>query len=178
ISFQRITWAVAAFERTLVTPDSAFDRYARGDKRGLTDSQKRGLILFFGKASCTQCHNGSNFTDNKFHSLGRLPGEEHARDPGRFAISRNPADRDAFKTPSLRNVATRSPYMHNGSISTLPEAIALYDRGGGAGPKSDLLHPLELTAGEKDDLLNFLQALSGVAPAMAAPDLPPDVSIK
>jgi hypothetical protein len=109
-----VQWSIAAFERTLVTPASAFDRYAAGDKQALTDPQKRGLILFIGKAACRQCHSGPNFTDNKFHSLGLLSGQKKDPDVGRFAISKSPADRGAFKTPSLRSVRLQSHFMHNG----------------------------------------------------------------
>ncbi len=169
LRFEQITRAVAAFERTLVTPDSAFDRYAGGEKQALTAQQKRGLILFFAKASCSQCHNGPTFTDNKFHVLGRLPGEERKRDPGRFAVSKNAADRGAFKTPSLRNVSARAPYMHNGSLATLPEVISWYNRGGGVGRKSDLIQPLKLTADEQADLLSFMESLSGTMPQVEGP---------
>src|SRR4029079_19203633 len=77
--------AIAAFERTLVTPDSRFDRYMRGDKSALNDQEKRGLIVFFGKGSCSECHQGANFTDNKYHNLGanRVPGNPD--DVGRYA---------------------------------------------------------------------------------------------
>jgi len=164
ISFVRITSAIAAFERTLITPDSPFDLYIRGAKNALTIQQKRGLILFFGKASCSQCHNGPNFTDNKFHSLGRLSGEDKTQDLGRYTISKKLADRGAFKTPSLRNVVDHTPYMHDGSIATLSEVIAFYNRGGGDGKKSDLIHPLNLTANEQEDLLSFLRSLTGTQP--------------
>ena len=176
VSFQHITAAIAAFERTLVTPNSAFDRYARGDKQALTEPQKRGLIVFFGKASCTQCHNGPNFTDNKFYALGLLPGEGETRDPGRFAISKDPLDQSAFKTPSLRNVTDRAPYLHNGSIATLPEVIDWYNRGGGEGQKSDLIHPLGLTADEQNDLLSFIVSLNGKAPKIQKPNFPADAT--
>jgi len=161
INVQDIRRAIAAFERTLVTLDSAFDRYAGGDKGALTEQQKRGLILFIGKGSCTQCHNGPNFTDNKFHSPGLLPGPQKDLDPGRFAISKRSTDRHAFKTPSLRSASQESRFMHNGSITTLAEVIEFYDQGGGQGAKSNLLFKLQLTAAEKEDLLAFLHALAG-----------------
>jgi cytochrome c peroxidase len=164
VDFEDVTRAIAAFERTLVTPDSAFDRYALGDKQALTAQQKRGLILFIGKAACAQCHNGPNFTDNRFHSLGLLPGENENGDPGRFALTKDPADRHSFKTPSLRSAALGSPYMHDGSIASLPEVIDFYDQGGGSGAKSDFIVRLQLTAPEKEDLLAFLQALVGRVP--------------
>jgi cytochrome c peroxidase len=159
--FQR---AIAAFERTLVTPDSAFDCYAAGDKRALTDQQKRGLILFIGKAACSECHNGPNFTDNKFHSLGLLPGQKEDLDVGRFAVSKSPADRHTFKTPSLRSATQQSHFMHDGSVASLVQVIDFYDNGGGAGPKSKLLFELHLTDAEQADLLAFLYALAGHVP--------------
>jgi len=164
INLRDIQRAIAAFERTLVTPDAAFDRYVTGDKQALTDQQKRGLILFIGKASCSQCHNGPNFTDNKFHSLGLLPGQTDDLDLGHFVVSKNPGDRHAFKTPSLRSSTDQSPFMHNGAIATLSDVIDFYDQGGGPGAKSSLLFKLHLTAGEKDELLAFLRALAGRVP--------------
>jgi cytochrome c peroxidase len=164
LNLQDIRRAIAAFERTLVTPDSAFDRYVGGDKRALTDPEKRGLILFIGKASCTQCHNGPNFTDNKFHALGVLPGGSEDFDLGHFAVTKRLADRRTFKTPSLRSSTEQSPFMHNGSIATLREVIEFYDQGGGRGPKSNLLFQLHLTDAEKGDLLTFLYALAGNMP--------------
>jgi cytochrome c peroxidase len=173
-NLQGIQRAIAAFERTLVTPNAAFDRYMNGDKQALTEQQKRGLILFVGKASCTQCHNGSNFTDNKFHSLGVLPGDTEHLDLGHFAVSKRPADRYAFKTPSLRSSTEQSRFMHDGSIATLADVIEFYDQGGGKGPKSNLLFQLHLTDTEQRDLLAFLQALAGHVPE----DIRLDVNIK
>lgn len=161
VNLRDIQRAIAAFERTLITPHSAFDRYADGDKQALTEQQKRGLILFIGKASCSQCHNGPNFTDDKFHSLGLLPGEHEDRDMGHFAVTKNPADRCAFKTPSLRSATQQSHFMHNGSFISLPQVIAFYNDGGGQGPKSNLLFQLHLTDAEQQDLLSFLEALAG-----------------
>jgi cytochrome c peroxidase len=180
VNLQDIQRAIAAFERTLITPDSAFDRYAAGEKQALTDRQKRGLILFFGKAACSECHNGPNFTDNKFHSLGRLPGGHEDRDLGRFAISRNRADLHAFKTPSLRSASRQSYFMHNGAFSSLSRVIDFYDDGGGKGPKSNLLFQLHLTDAEQQDLLTFLQSLAGQMPEAFQPSddvnprVPPD----
>lgn len=160
VNLQGLQRSIAAFERTLVTPGSAFDRYAAGDKAALTDPQKRGLILFIGKASCSQCHNGPNFTDNKFHNLGLLPGERENDDLGHFAVTRNAKDRHSFKTPSLRSASQQSHFMHNGFFATLAQVIDFYDQGGGTGSKSDLLFELHLTDAEREDLLVFLQALA------------------
>ena len=169
-SLNLVAKAVSAFERTLVTPDSRFDRYAAGDKKALTDPEKRGLVLFFGKAACSECHKGSNFTDNKYHNLGfgQAPGSPN--DAGRFEISHNPEDQGAFKTPTLRNVALTGPYMHDGSSKTLEDVIDLYDRGGGDDPnKSKLVYKLELTPQEKSDLVAFLKSLTGTVPQVQAP---------
>ncbi len=87
-SLDDIARAVAAFERTLVTPGSRFDRYAMGDKTALTEQEKRGLIVFIGKGSCSECHNGPNFTDNKFHNLGVAPVHGSPNDLGRYVVTR------------------------------------------------------------------------------------------
>jgi cytochrome c peroxidase len=171
ITLRNITLAIAAFERTLVTPNSPLDAYLRGDKNALSDQEKRGFILFFGKAGCTQCHNGPNLTDSKFYSLGAVPGREEA-DPGRFSVTKDQADRAAFKTPSLRNIALRSPYMHDGSMATLDQVIDWYDQGGGTGRKSELLFKLNLSSDEKKDLLAFLHALSAPIPNIGKPAIP------
>jgi cytochrome c peroxidase len=154
---QRVALAVDAYVRTLITRNSPFDRYVAGRKNALTGSQKRGLMLFVGKAECTMCHRGPNFEDDQFHALG-VKGD----DPGRFKITGVEADRNAFKTPTLRNVARTAPYMHDGSLSTLRDVIDFYDAGGGdQRPKSMLLRKLHLTEKEKTELVAFLESLSG-----------------
>ena len=161
--------AIASFESTLVTPDSPFDRYVRGDKKALTMPQKRGLALFIGKAACTQCHSGSNFTDNRFHNVG-VPQSGAAADLGRYEVTKNDADRRAFKTPTLRNVALTAPYLHDGSAATLRDVVDLYNRGGGTdSAKSDLLFELHLSEQEKSDLVAFLDALTGNMPSLMTP---------
>ena len=178
-SLDSVTRAVAAFERTLVTPDSRFDRYAKGDKSALSDAEKRGLILFIGKAACSECHNGPNFTDNKYHNLGIAPAHGNPDDVGRFAVTKNPDDRNAFKTPTLRNIALTAPYMHDGSSATLEEVVDLYDRGGGDAPnKSKLIYKLDLTTQEKADLVAFMKSLSGTMPKMQAPAMYPEADVQ
>jgi cytochrome c peroxidase len=174
-SLDSVTRAVAAFERTLVTPNSRFDRYAMGVKTALSDSEKRGLILFIGKAACSECHNGPNFTDNKYHNLGIATAHGTPDDAGRFAVTKNPEDRNAFKTPTLRNIALTAPYMHDGSSATLEEVVELYDRGGGDAPnKSKLIYKLDLTAQEKADLVAFMKSLNGTLPQIKAPAMYPE----
>jgi cytochrome c peroxidase len=153
----RVAQALDSYVRSLTTPNSPFDHYVAGDKNALTDAQKRGLALFVGKADCTMCHRGPNFEDDQFHALG-VKGE----DPGRFKITGVEADRNAFRTPTLRNVARTAPYMHDGSLNTLRDVIDFYDRGGGdQQPKSNLLRKLHLTEKEKSDLVAFLESLTG-----------------
>jgi cytochrome c peroxidase len=160
-SLKLVGSAIAAYERTVVTPNSPFDRYMDGDKSALTESQKRGLLLYIGKASCTQCHNGSNFTDNKFYSLG-VSGAQKDADVGRFKVTNTEEDRFSFKTPTVRNAELTAPYMHDGSLATLEEVVEFYSKGGGeGGNKSKLLQPLNLSATEKTDLIAFIKSLTG-----------------
>jgi cytochrome c peroxidase len=154
---QRVAQAIDAYVRTLVTPNSPFDHYVAGDKGALTDAQKRGLMLFIGKAECTLCHRGPNFEDDQFHALGL-----RSEDPGRFKVTGDEADRYAFKTPTIRNVELTAPYMHDGSLPTLRDVVEFYNAGGGnQEPKSVLLRQLNLTNREKADLVAFLESLTG-----------------
>lgn len=199
ITIQNIAKAIAAFERTIVCNDSPFDLYMRGDKDAMDEMQVRGMKLFIGKAGCVQCHNGPNFTDNKFHVTGvpkhRVEDEalvratrnfvlrqngfknpdEIDRDLGRFFITKREEDKGAFKTPSLRNVALTPPYMHNGVFKNLREVVEFYDRGGGDVPNKDpLLKSLNLTEEEKGALVAFLEALTcNTVPYVEEPELPP-----
>jgi cytochrome c peroxidase len=157
-SLNNVAKAIAAYERTVVTSNSRFDRYVLGDKKALTPQEKNGLVLFIGKARCSLCHSGPNFSDNKFYNLGVA----EAHDAGRYAITKDPVDLGAFKTSGLRNVTTHAPYMHDGSLATLADVIDYYDRGGDdAKNKSNLLIKLGLTPEEKRDLAAFLKALTG-----------------
>jgi len=165
--------AIAAFERTIIAPDAPFDRYARGDKQALNPQEKRGLILFMSKAACTQCHNGPNFTDNKFHVLGVPQKGPLAEDTGRYEVTKDEKDKGAFKTPSLRNIALTAPYTHDGAFETLDEVVEFYNQGGGSVPnKSPKLLKLHLTKQEKSDLVAFLKTLTGTQPVVSTPQLP------
>lgn len=177
-SLDNIAKAVASFERTLVTPGSRFDQYAAGDKTALTQQEKRGLLVFIGKGACSECHNGPNFTDNKYYSLGTVAAPGSPDDLGRYEVTKKEEDRNAYKTPALRNVALTAPYMHDGSLATLEEVIDLYDRGGGDGPnKSKLIYKLNLTAQEKTDLVAFLKSFNGDLPHVQEPRMHPDVAV-
>jgi cytochrome c peroxidase len=172
-TLENVGKSIAAFERTIITPDAPFDRYARGDKQALTPQDKRGLILFMSKAACTQCHNGSNFTDNKFHVLGVPQKGPLAEDTGRYDVTKDEKDKGAFKTPSLRNIALTAPYAHDGAIETLDEVVEFYNQGGGSVPnKSPKLLKLHLTKQEKSDLVAFLKTLTGTQPVVSIPQLP------
>jgi cytochrome c peroxidase len=176
-SLDNVARAIAAYERTLVTPASRFDRYALGAKSALTADEKRGLIVFFGRGACSECHNGPNFTDNKYHNLGARVPEGNPDDPGRYAVTHKDEDRGAFKTPSLRNVALTAPYMHDGSIATLEDVVEFYDRGGDGAPNtSKLIYKLDLTSQEKKDLVAFLKTLTGTLPHVDVPRMYEDQS--
>lgn len=172
-SLQRIADAIAAFERTIVSQNSAFDKYMLGDHKAMDEAAVRGMTLFKGKARCILCHNGPNFTDNQFHNLGVPQVGPLKEDLGRFAVSRLERDKGAFKTPTLRSVAETAPYMHDGVFKTLEEVIDFKNAGGGANPTlSPLMKPLSLTAEEKADLLAFLKALTGEPLKITVPKLP------
>ncbi|KQZ26372.1 cytochrome-c peroxidase [Duganella sp. Root1480D1] len=196
-SAKKVSYAIAAYERTLVAADSPFDRfYYGGNQSAISAAAKRGLKLFQGSAKCVTCHSfdrqSALFTDNEFHQLGvgitrianelpeltkrivKLKEQNLSLDSsilhdiklaelGRFAVTMRPLDIGRFRTPSLRNVALTAPYMHDGSIPTLPEAVELelYYR------STEIGYPLILTPAEKEDLVQFLESLN--SPAALAP---------
>jgi cytochrome c peroxidase len=154
----QIQQALATYVRTILSGDSPYDRYLQGDRAALTEQQRLGLRLFRGKAGCTACHLGPNFTDERFHNTG----VGWPQDEGRYAVTRAERDRGAFKTPGLREAARTPPYMHDGSLRTLEEVIDFYDKGGKPNPALDPeIRELRLTPGEKAALVAFLHALSG-----------------
>ena len=153
--------AIASFVRTIVSGDSPYDRFRAGDKTALSPAAQRGLTLFEGKARCVACHAGFNFTDEGYRNIGV---EMAAANPdlGRYTVTRHEADKGAFKTPTLRDVDRRGPYMHDGSEKTLEDVVAFYNRSGAKNPwLSQDIRPLSLSAGEQADLVAFLHALTG-----------------
>jgi len=158
------------FERTIVSPAAPFDRWLAGDKAAIPASAKRGFALFNGKADCVKCHSGWRFTDDSFHDIGAL-----GADVGRATLLPGLESMDhAFKTPTLRDVARRAPYMHDGSEGTLEQVIELYDKGGRVrrpGLATEV-HPLKLTAQDKRDLIDFMLTLSSPAQPVVVPSLP------
>lgn len=151
--------ALASYVRTLRSGDVPVDRSRDGDTTALSPAARRGLALFTGRANCSTCHVGPNFSDEQFHNTG-VAGDPS--DLGRFAVTGNWAERGAFKTPTLREVARTAPYMHDGSLATLEAVVDFYDRGGRPNPSLDReIHPLGLSPDDKRDLVRFLRALTG-----------------
>jgi cytochrome c peroxidase len=186
-----LTKAIAAFERTVISGNSKIDGFGAGYQQVLNEPEKRGFELFKDKARCIQCHNGFNFTDEKYHNIG-VDWDATFVDLGRYAVTKNVEDIGAFKTPTLREIARTAPYMHNGAFATLEDTVEFYDKGGIANPFLDVemrrpdrtleqmleyyekggkatspaspegkLLKLNLTQQEKTDLVSFLRALNG-----------------
>jgi cytochrome c peroxidase len=173
VNLQGIAEAIAAYERTILSTNSAFDKYVLGDKAAMDEAAVRGMALFKGKARCILCHNGPNFTDGKFHNLGVPQVGPMKEDLGRYYVTRLEKDKGAFKTPTLRSITETAPYMHDGAFKTLEDVIDFLDKGGGPNPNlSPLIKPLGLTAEEKADLVAFLKALSGEPIKFEMPKLP------
>jgi cytochrome c peroxidase len=157
IDIDTIALALAAFERTLEPATTPFDRWVAGDEGAISAAAKRGFVLFNGKAACVACHNGWRFTDDQFHDIGTT-----TTDQGRGKAAKDESLNFAFKTPTLRSVALRAPYMHNASLATLDEVVRHYEKGGIDRPsRSPLLVPIQLSDAERHDLVVFMNALTG-----------------
>ncbi len=164
LSAEEISRALASFVRSLLSGDSAFDRFINGDRNALSTAQQAGLQLFRGKANCVACHAGPNFTDEQFHNTGMAWRDGRLQDEGRFGVTGKAQDRGAFKTPTLREIALTAPYMHDGSIATLEEVVEYYDRGGNRNPGLDPeIRPLHLSPSEKQNIIAFFRCLQGTA---------------
>jgi cytochrome c peroxidase len=158
--------AIATFERTETVTDDFAQRALRGDPATLAQlsPQARAGQDRFHALGCVACHGGPDARDGRFHNLG-VDARKASPDPGRFAITGNPAERGAFKTPTLINVADSAPYMHDGSLATLRDVVEFYNRGGNPNPNLDRrLRPLNLTEAQKQELVAFLSVLKA-APA-------------
>jgi cytochrome c peroxidase len=159
ITPRKIELALATFERSIVSTQAPFDRWIDGDENAISESAKSGFDLFNGKARCASCHSGWNFTDGSFHDVGSAKGDDYGR--GKL-FPTSVKLRYAFKTPTLRDVARRGPYMHDGSVPTLEAIVDLYDKGGIDRPsRAENVRPLHLSPGEKADLIAFLKTLTG-----------------
>ncbi len=162
--------AVAVYVRTIVSGPAPFDRWVDHDESAISASAKRGFALFDGRAGCSGCHGGWSFTDGSFHDIG-VAGDDV---PGRGALFPTSVKlQHAFKVPTLRDVARRGPYMHDGSYPDLGAVLDLYDRGGTDRPSlSEQIHPLNLAPGERADLLAFLDTLTSDPAPVAVPVVP------
>jgi cytochrome c peroxidase len=180
ITIEQIEESLASFERTLLSGDSAFDRYAfGGDKTALTPAAIRGLAVFIDpkRGNCAVCHTidfkdkYALFADGKFHNTGAgVDGEGKFSDLGRFSETRLEADRGAFKTPTLRNVALSGPYMHDGSLKTLRDVIDFYAGGGNSNPDLDKeMKAISLSGQDRTDLVALLESLTGGMPKNVRP---------
>jgi len=170
ISKHKVELALATFERTIVSGQAPFDRWIKGDETAINSAAKRGFDLFVGKAHCVSCHSGWSFTDASFHDIGTATGDDIGR--GKL-FPTSVKLQYAFKTPTLRDVARRAPYMHDGSVASLEAVIDLYDRGGIERPsRSELISPLGLSKEEKADLVAFLRTLNEASRTVEVPVLP------
>jgi cytochrome c peroxidase len=199
LDFAAVGAALASFQRALVTGSSPWDyrrllaQYEQRAPESLSTEERqlvgtlrdgarahpmspaaiRGESLFFSdRTRCQTCHGGPNLTDEAYHNVG-AGMEGHEPDLGRIEITQRKEDRGAFKTPTLRNIARTSPYMHNGQFDTLPKVVEWFDRGGFVHADLDRgMRPLNLTRDEKRDLVAFLEALTGPLPPVETERLP------
>lgn len=166
-----IAKALAAFQRTLVTEPSPFDRYLAGDKDALSDNAKKGFELFQGAAGCVRCHNGPLLSDGEFYRIG-----VSSKDEGRAVVTAKKEDRYRYRTPTLRNIAQTGPYMHNGSLKTLDDVVTFYYRGIPAKGRDGLSPDVEALSGQSFSeiglIVEFLESLTGKAPTIVPPKLP------
>lgn len=194
--------AISAFERYLSQPNTAFDKYMKGDKNALSAKAQKGMDIFKGKANCIACHNGPMLSDEKFYDIGVPDAPEfeesglqqvtvryqfyskgsaedvyrtHKSDPGIYFKQKRLEDRGKFRIAPLRYLKYTAPYMHNGTLFTLDEVIDFYNKGGGEdrwGNKTKILKPLNLTKDEKEALKEFLLSLSGEEITLPVPKVP------
>ena len=154
---EEIARALASYVRSLLSGNSAFDRFTNGDRGALSAEQQLGLQIFRGKGNCMACHVGPNFSDERLHNTGVAWRDGRYADEG--------AGHGDFKTATLREIARTAPYMHDGSLATLEDVVEYYDRGGNRNSGLDPeIKPLHLSPEEKRALAAFLRCLNGAAP--------------
>ncbi len=175
IENEHVAKAIAAFERTVLSGNSPYDKFEKGDKNALTDAQKRGLEVFTGKGSCSTCHTPPTFSNGQFYNAG-IGMDKKEPDPGRKKVTGKDSDMGAFRVPHLREIAATYPYYHDGSVEKLEEAVAIMAEGGKDNKHLSTLFKAikaaKLTDKDKKDLVAFLKALSGEYPKMDPPKLP------
>ncbi len=178
ITYDMVEKSIASFERTVLAGDSPFDRWYYGhDEKAMSEPAKRGFLVFSDptKGNCVACHSlGKDyalFSDSKFHNIGVGADRGNITDAGRYEVTKNEADRGAFKTPTLRNIALTAPYMHDGSLKTLKDVVDFYVGGGNSNPHLDKnIRVLDFLSGqERADLVAFLESLTGEVPQSVAP---------
>lgn len=186
INMERITIALAEFQRTLQSRRSRFDLFLDGKYSALTDKEIEGMHIFRTKARCMNCHNGQFFTDEDFHNIGLTYYKRKYQDLGRYEVTKDPNDAGKFKTPSLRDVMHNGPWMHNGLFSDIMGVVNIYNSGMHMIDPTDeqkkadpmypytdrLLKPLKLTTEEKRSLVAFLEAITATQYKMPRPELP------
>ena len=169
VTADTITMAIATYERTIVSGYAPFDAWIDGDENAISVTAKQGFVLFNGKGNCAACHFGWNFTDEKFHDIG-TPSDDIGRsefEPG------NPKAVHAFKTPGLRDINLRAPYLHDGSLKDLDAVLTQFVSGGVVRPSlSPDFHPVDLTKEEKAKVIEFLDSLTAGKQMVALPILP------
>lgn len=159
---ENLAKAIAAFERTVLSGNSPYDKDKAGDEGALTAEQKRGMELFMDKADCARCHKPPLFSNGKYYSAG-IGMDKEKVDEGRKDVTGKAADRGKFRVPALREVANTGPYFHDGSVADLAEAVRVMGKDAAQ---------VELTEQEAADLVTFLNALSGDFPKTEPPKLP------
>ena len=142
---------------TVLSGNAPYDKYKAGNHNVMSVAAERGMKLFFGKAHCSACHTGANFSDESFHNIG-VGIKAEKPDLGRYEVTKVVGDKGAFKTPTLREVARHAPYMHDGSLKTLEDVVEHYDKGGVSNAQLDEeIFPLKFSATEKSDLITFMK---------------------
>lgn len=174
VTIDNVAKAIAVYERTLITPNSPFDKYMKGNKKAMTAQQIRGMKLV-DEIGCTACHTGVNFSGDEKMGVGnykpfpQVPGSKYDKmynltaDPGRYEVTKNPEDKNLWRVPTWRNVAVTAPYFHNGQVKTLDEAVRVM-------AKTQL--DADLTDTQVSDIVAFLDALTGEFPKQTMPMLP------
>jgi cytochrome c peroxidase len=172
ITKDTIAKAIATFERTVVSNEAPFDKYIKGDKNAISQEAQKGFDLFKGRAHCTDCHDGFNFTDGSFHNIGLNDEKLQGSDLGRYALKRRAAWYGAMKTPTLRDITRTAPYFHDGSVKTLHETVYICGNGGryaDAKGKSTFIQDRVLSRVEIDYIVEFLKTLTGPKLEIEAP---------